>query len=301
MRTYHRLVCRPNLNGYDLYDTIGRGGFGAVLKARCKMTDKVMAVKVFDKTNVKSIRSAYNEMNVLDRITHLQHVISAEAHIETEDRVFLTMEHCMGGDLFAYAEKHGGFTERQLADIATTTLRTLKDVHACGVVVGDLKPSNICLKAPENMKIALGRQIRLIDFGCSQFLDEAEDHRCHAIKGTPNYLAPEVLNRSFGPKLDVWSLGVTLFWLYTRRLPNFETLTPHTVDVSFGIPHILDVMAHRPVTYVGELWRYASPELIDFLSHCIMIDEDERMSTDEALEHPWITKDPARHLSLLKQ
>jgi len=86
--------------------------------------------------------------------------------------------------------------------------QAINHCHAQGVIHRDIKPENIML--------AKSGAIRLIDFGLSKTADKK---KLSTVAGTPYYMAPEVLDGDYGPKADIWSLGVLLYVLVSGYLP----------------------------------------------------------------------------------
>jgi len=90
----------------------------------------------------------------------------------------------------------------------------LSYLHSNDIVHRDIKPENIIFLDSKNYDT-----IKVIDFGCAEIVDHRNHEKLQDWFGSPYYIAPEVLNKSYGVKCDVWSAGVIFFKLLTGRLP----------------------------------------------------------------------------------
>ncbi|MCP4231827.1 MAG: serine/threonine protein kinase, partial [bacterium] len=134
------------------------------------------------------------------------------------NRLVLITEDIGGQDLKILL-RNRTFTLRQLLEIAAETVRILGGLHAASLIHGDIKPSNIVFNPQTN-------QLQIIDFGSSRTLSgavSAGDIQVPA--GTLPYMSPEQtgrMNRPVDWRTDFYSLGATLYELFTGKLP-FET------------------------------------------------------------------------------
>jgi hypothetical protein len=110
---------------------------------------------------------------------------------------------CAGGELFFHLGREGRFSEDRTRFYAAQITEALAFLHAHGIVYRDLKPENVLLDHRGN--------VRLTDFGLSKENVHDVSSGAHSFCGTPEYLAPEVLNRSgHGRAVDWWSLGALM-------------------------------------------------------------------------------------------
>ncbi|XP_011042709.1 PREDICTED: serine/threonine-protein kinase ATG1-like [Populus euphratica] len=131
----------------------------------------------------------------------------------TEERIFLVLEYCEGGDLAFYIQRHGKVTEavarhfiRQLA----VGLQVLQEKH---LIHRDLKPQNLLLSSND-----LTPQLKIGDFGFARSL--ASPDLADTLCGSPLYMAPEIIqNKKYDAKADLWSVGAILFQLVTGKPP----------------------------------------------------------------------------------
>ncbi|KAG6748286.1 hypothetical protein POTOM_048203 [Populus tomentosa] len=206
---------QPRLVGdYILGSRIGWGSFAVVWRSIHRFSGLQVAVKEIDKKllSPKVSENLLKEISILSTINH-PNIIRFFESIETEDRIFLVLEYCEGGDLAVYIQRHGKVTEavarhfmRQLAD----GLQVLQEKH---LIHRDLKPQNLLLSSND-----LTPQLKIGDFGFARSL--ASSDLADTLCGSPLYMAPEIIqNKKYDAKADLWSVGAILFQLVTGKPP----------------------------------------------------------------------------------
>ena len=123
-------------------------------------------------------------------------------------------------------------------------------------------------------------KIKIIDFGTSQTYTVGGKKKMEERYGTPYYIAPDVLNKSYNEKCDVWSLGVILYILLVGY-PPFNGSEDKK---------IIDAVKKGVYTLDEPEWDDVSGEAIDLVKKCLTYDPEKRASASEALEHPWFKK-----------
>jgi serine/threonine-protein kinase len=245
--------------GYEILETLGRGGMGVVYKARQAGLNRLVALKM--------ILSGYeDEPGALARfqseaqaVAQLQHpnIVQIYDVGEHEGRPFFSLEYVDGGTLAQFL-RHTLPPARQSAQMVETLSRAVHVAHQRGIVHRDLKPANILLqnanggsqneKPPVicNLQAAVPK---ITDFGLAKILirpssPEASLTQSGAILGTPNYMAPEQaagLTRRITPASDVYSLGAIFYEMLTGRAPfagNAAMDTIHRVIYEDPVPPI---------------------------------------------------------------
>lgn len=147
----------------------------------------------------------------------------------------------------------------------------------------DLKPENLLLESSvsaENLGGKKAMKIKIIDFGTSQEFDSAKSKKMEERYGTPYYIAPDVLNKSYTEKCDIWSLGVILYILLVGY-PPFN---------GSDDKKIIDAVKKGKYTLDEPEWDDVSEEAVDLVRKCLTYDADKRISAGEALEHAWFKK-----------
>jgi calcium-dependent protein kinase len=145
--------------------------------------------------------------------------------------------------------------------------------HKNNIVHRDLKPENVLLEASKDFD-----QIKIIDFGTSlkfdpsKFLDEK--------LGTPYYIAPEVLNKKYNEKCDIWSCGVIMY-IILSGVPPFNGANDQEIMKNVKIGKF---------SFSDPCWTNMSDKAKDLIKKLFTYDINQRPSAEEALQHPWITE-----------
>ena len=211
-----------DLGRYLLEDLIGEGASAVVFRARDKELNRLVAVKILKEVaalNPMMRKRFVREAQVVARISH-PNVVTVH-DVGTKDGIsFLVMEFVEGKSL-SYALETGMLKFRDRVEIVEKVARGIHAAHGEGVVHRDLKPANIILELDGEPKVA--------DFGLAHVREpETRLTMSGATLGTPAYMAPEQVRgdiKSIGPKTDVYSLGVILYEMITKRIA-FPGTTP---------------------------------------------------------------------------
>lgn len=197
---------------------LGGGGMGEVFEAEQRSLGRTVAIKIIQKRHVNDpqIRGRFlREARVVARLRH-PHIATVYGIGRTPDGgLFIAMELIRGASLDVIANSRTISTE-EAARIVCVVGEAVAHAHARGVVHRDLKPSNVLIEED-------GRVV-VVDFGLARY-DEAVGSELSTpsqVLGTPQYLAPEQIDRSLGepgPGVDVYGLGCLLYTLLTSRPP----------------------------------------------------------------------------------
>ncbi|XP_077163510.1 serine/threonine-protein kinase Chk2 isoform X7 [Paroedura picta] len=151
-----------------------------------------------------------------------------------------------------------------------------KYLHEHGIIHRDLKLENVLLSSPEENCL-----IKITDFGQSKILGETS--LMQTLCGTPNYLAPEVLQSvgttGYGRSVDCWSLGVILFMC----LSGYPPFSDQNARLS-----LREQITCGSFFFAEEKWQHVSDEALDLVKKLLTVDVDKRCKIEEALEHPWL-------------
>ena len=220
---------------YEVLGVLGRGAFGVVLRARDRVSDTVVALKLLNNTGVRtpeSMARVRRELQAAWKVTH-PGVVRIYDLIDVGDRLALSMELVDGETLDRHLARVGRLDAEALTALTLDLARALAAAHRAGVTHRDLKPPNIILRA------GTGRAV-ITDFGVSRLPGASEGAgsdggvaaassgesavsltRSGALLGTPLYMAPEQLlgRRDVGPPADMFALGLVLFEAATGSAP----------------------------------------------------------------------------------
>ena len=276
------LVIKPDsplLKSYEVNFEIGSGAYSKVYQVRQKSTGELRACKYISKENFKkeSLIQFENECKILEQSDHPNIVKIFEIFI-TEKSYYLIMEHCNGGSLSNKIQQRINheepFDENIISEIIRQISSAIKYIHDRGICHRDLKPDNICFT---NMGSMENNTAKLIDFGLGKMMSKNE--KSDSIVGSPLYVAPEVLNKNYTKKCDIWSLGVIIF-LLVGGYPPF--LGNNNAETNMKI-------LKMKYEFKDSGFKNASEEVKDLIRHCL-VKEDERYTIEQVLEHKWINK-----------
>lgn len=261
---------------YNIKGVMGRGHFGAVKQAdsRDPHDTNGYAIKSILKSKIECrIDLLERELELLMTVDH-PNIIKFYEVFEDPQYIHLVMELCTGGELFDQLLSKGRYTEAEAAKIMHSLLHAVAHLHSLDIAHRDLKPENIMLSTRDE-----NSDIKIIDFGLAKKFLETGDPK-HTIIGSSYYVAPEVLQHSYGLSCDIWSCGVILYMLLSGKPPfdgNSET------DVFKSI-------LNTKYSVEGPEWVRISDEGKEFVSLLLNPDSKVRISAQDALEHVWLSK-----------
>lgn len=222
----------PNL---EIIALLGKGGMGAVYKAKQPSLDRTVALKILppevgrDPTFTERFS---REARALAKLNHAN-IISVHDFGQTEDLYYLVMEYVDGLNL-RRALLSGALSPKEAISIVPQICDALQYAHEKGVVHRDIKPENILLDARGHVKIA--------DFGLAKLMGHGPDRAnltaTGQVMGTPHYMAPEQIEHPLevDHRADIYSLGVVFYEMLTHELPMGKFPPPSRkvqVDIRF--------------------------------------------------------------------
>jgi serine/threonine-protein kinase len=225
----------PQIVGYEVETLLGRGGMGAVYKARHLRLKRSVALKTLIAGAYAGRPERARFQREAEAVASLRHtnIVSVYDVGDHEGLPYYTMEFVEGGSL-AQALEGTPQPSRQAAALVATLAEAMQVAHQAGIVHRDLKPANILLTADRTPKVA--------DFGLARHFDaEPTLTVTGALVGTPSYMAPEqAIGKAgtIGPAADIYALGAILYEMLTGR-PPFRAETASETE--------RQVIAHDPV------------------------------------------------------
>ncbi|KAL0088679.1 kinase-like domain-containing protein [Phycomyces blakesleeanus] len=209
------------ISDFQFIRVLGKGCMGKVLLSRSHRSHKLYALKAISKEWVitqREIEHTRTERDILTRIAHINHPFLIRLHhsFQSHHQLFLVLDYHVGGDLATQLAFWGRFTPDRCLLYTAEILLGLQELHRQGILYRDLKPENVLVGADGHLV--------LTDFGLSkQFksdLSEMEHQRTRTFCGTPEYLAPEILQaQAYSYHVDFWSLGTILYEMLTGTTP----------------------------------------------------------------------------------
>ncbi|XP_040001335.1 maternal embryonic leucine zipper kinase [Xiphias gladius] len=256
---------------YEVYETIGSGGFAKVKLGRHILTGEKVAIKIMNKKDLgDDLPRVKVEIEAMKNLSH-QHVCRLYQVVETSTQIFMVLEYCPGGELFDYIIAKDRLSEEETRVFFRQIVSALAYVHSQGYAHRDLKPENLLIDEDHNLK--------LIDFGLCAKPKGGLGYELMTCCGSPAYAAPELIQGKayIGSEADVWSMGVLLFALLCGYLPFDDDNC---------------MVLYRKITrgkYDNPRWL--SPGSVLLLNQMMQVDPKRRLSVRQLLDHPWVMKD----------
>ncbi|CAM0145050.1 unnamed protein product [Urochloa decumbens] len=245
------LKVKRRVGKYELGRTIGEGTFAKVRIAKNMETGEHVAIKIIDKAKVqkhKLVEQIRREICTMKLIQH-PNVVRLYEVMGSKTRIYIILEFIMGGELHDIVATSGRLKEDEARRYFQQLINAVDYCHSRGVYHRDLKLENLLLDINGNLKIS--------DFGLSAISDQVKnDGLLHTTCGTPNYVAPEVIDDKGydGALADLWSCGVILFVLLAGYLPfeddNIASLYKKISEAQFTCPSWLSAGAKRLITKI---------------------------------------------------
>ena len=256
---------------YKFGETLGEGSFGTVRRAVHKQTGQERAIKIFKKRQ-QDERKLLLEVNILSKLTH-PNIMEIYEFYEDKANFYIVSELCKGGELFDKITEKGCFKEAEACPIMLQIVSAICYSHSNRIVHRDIKPENIMLEKTNNDNLL----IKLIDWGGARYF--SKNKKMSTIKGTPYYIAPEVLKEVYDEKCDIWSIGV-IFYVLLCGYPPFNG----DKDIE-----IMQNVQRGQFFFPEEEWDVISPEAKDLIRKMLTYDPAKRISAKDILLHPWFS------------
>ncbi|KAJ3309159.1 camp-dependent protein kinase catalytic subunit [Boothiomyces sp. JEL0838] len=219
-RKYQPKTINYRLEDYNIIRKIGSGGFAQVYLVKLKVASGgYYALKAITKKSIKELDLRTQLVN--ERAVHLpirhNFVVELVQIFQTPAHVFFVLEYAACGDLFKALHQVKKFSENDARFYVCELCTVLDYLHSNHIVYRDIKPENILLDANGHIKVA--------DFGLAKRLERKTNSLC----GTPDYVAPEILQEQFYTyQPDWWGVGVLAFELMVGKTPFYATSIQNT-------------------------------------------------------------------------
>jgi len=268
---------------YKVGKHLGTGGFANVYKVESLDSHREYACKVINKCRLKRREhqiKLVSEIKLHRTLSH-HHICKFFHHFDDDDNVYMLLEICTNKSLMELSNERKILTEPEVRYFMKQIIVAIKYLHNNHIIHRDLKLGNILLDKDLIVK--------LCDFGLAARIKD--DERKTTICGTPNYIAPEILNQNklglgHSYEVDIWSLGVIMFTLLAGY-PPFQTRNLHET--------------YRRIRKMRYQWpesHSVSWMARDLISN-IFTDPSQRLNLSEIESHDFFTKSSIpRHLPL---
>ncbi|XP_052210007.1 mitogen-activated protein kinase kinase kinase YODA isoform X2 [Diospyros lotus] len=250
---------------------LGRGTFGHVYLGFNSESGELCAMKevVLCSDDAKSRESAQQLRQEIALLSHLRHpnIVQYYGSETVDDKLYIYLEYVSGGSIYKLLQDYGPLGEIAIRSYTYQILSGLAYLHVKNTVHRDIKGANILVDPSGCVKLA--------DFGMAKHIS---GQSCPlSFKGSPHWMAPEVIKNSSGCNLavDIWSLGCTILEMATGKPPwsKYEGVAAmFKIGNSKELPEIPD---------------HLSDECKDFVMHCLQRNPKLRPMAVHLLEHPF--------------
>jgi len=267
---------------YTMGKEIGRGGFSIVYDGTSKATGQKVAIKVIDKKKQdgEQLVLLQREIDIMKRLKH-PNIVALFDVFDDPTHISLVLEYVSGGQLYDEIVKRGSFTEADACTVLKQVLSATEYLHENGIAHRDLKPENLLISSDGG-----GLQVKIADFGLSK--DFSGSGTMATCCGSPSYVAPEVLQQGqYNNGCDIWSIGVILYVLLSGFLPFFGETQEE----------LFDKILTGSYSFANKVWDDISPTAKDLVTKMLTINEEDRPTAKQCLEHPWFkAQNPRKQL-----
>ncbi len=212
-------------NRYEIVEKIGTGGMATVYKAKCRVLNRYVAIKVLKdslKFDTEVVKKFNTESRAAARLSH-PNIVQVYDVGESDGLDYIVMELVDGITLKEYIQKKGRLSYEEACDYAAQIGRALDCAHANNIVHRDIKPHNVIMSKDGNLKVA--------DFGIAQAASSETMVAGSSGMGSVHYISPEQARGGFtNERSDIYSLGVVLYEMLTGEVP-FDGANPVAIAI----------------------------------------------------------------------
>ncbi|CCM02920.1 uncharacterized protein FIBRA_05034 [Fibroporia radiculosa] len=262
------------LTDFEVKGTLGTGTFGRVLLVRPRNplapnTQNCFALKILRKSEIVRLRQVEHvnaERYILSRVCH-PFVVDLYATFQDSLNIYMLLSYVPGGELFTHLRRARRFTPDVTRFYLATIILALKYLHSFNIIYRDLKPENLLLDSRG--------YLRLTDFGFAKIVDD----RTWTLCGTPEYLAPEIIQSDgHGKAADWWACGILCYEMVVGYPPFFD-------ETAYGI---YEKILKGKIRWPSEI----DPLTKDIIQAFLHPDRSKRLGNliggpQDVLEHPW--------------
>ncbi|XP_070841785.1 serine/threonine-protein kinase 17A [Chaetodon trifascialis] len=269
---------------------LGRGKFAVVRKCVEKCTGHEYAAKFMRKRRKgQDCRmDIIHEIAVLELATASTRVVNLHQVYEMTSEMVLVLEFAAGGEIFNQCvsdREDEAFSEEDVKRLMRQILEGVSFLHQNNIVHLDLKPQNILLTSSS----PLG-DIKIVDFGLSRMVNSHQELR--EIMGTPEYVAPEILNyEPISTATDMWSIGVLAYVMLTGISPFLGEDKQET---------FLNI-SQLNVSYSEEELQQLDQAALSFIQTLLRKQPQDRATAEQCLKHPWLQSSEPQEIQTVEE
>ncbi|XP_078488236.1 uncharacterized protein LOC100185876 isoform X2 [Ciona intestinalis] len=265
---------------FDDLREIGHGSFGAVYYARNVNTNEAVAVKKMSYGGKQSLEKWQDIIKEVRFLTQIQHpnIVDYKGCYLKEHTAWLAMEYCIGSASDLVEVHKTSLEEAEISGIIHEAMQGLHYLHVHNKIHRDVKAGNILLTDQGHVKLA--------DFGSASIASPA-----NSFVGTPYWMAPEVIlamdEGQYDGKADIWSMGITSVELAERKPPLFNM---NAMSALYHIAQNDPPVLNDPEDEESRPRRSWSQDFRNFVALLLQKVPDDRPTSNEVLQHPFMTK-----------
>ncbi|XP_036790059.1 calcium/calmodulin-dependent protein kinase type II delta 2 chain isoform X2 [Oncorhynchus mykiss] len=267
-------ICTRFTDEFQLFEELGKGAFSVVKRCLRISSGQEFAAKIINtkKLSARDHQKLEREARICRLLKH-PNIVRLHDSISEEGFHYLLFDLVTGGELFEDIVAREYYSEADASHCIQQIVESVHHCHVNGIVHRDLKPENLLLAS--KLK---GAAVKLADFGLAIEV-QGDQQAWFGFAGTPGYLSPEVLRKDpYGKPVDMWACGVILYILLV------------------GYPPFWDEDQHRlyqqikagAYDFPSPEWDTVTPDAKDLINKMLTINPAKRITTAEALKHPWI-------------
>jgi serine/threonine protein kinase len=270
---------KVKIRHYKVGNLIGQGSYGKVYEALDEEKGQLIAVKVIDKKRLNSLNNNSqssisqfeSEIEILSKLNH-KNIVKYYGSNQSKNHLKIFFEYCEGGSIAKMLINYKSFPENIIRKYTKEMLEGLEYLHAHSIIHRDIKGANILVDRDGICKLS--------DFGGAKIIkEEMELSRNYSMKGTPNWMAPEIIKSGGATRFsDIWSIGCTIIEMFTGEPPYRDKSNPIS---------ILNCIAKN--NEPPQIPEDMSDQLKDFVEKCLIIEPEKRYNVYQLKKHPFIS------------
>ncbi|KAA0707548.1 CaM kinase-like vesicle-associated protein 1G5z [Triplophysa tibetana] len=268
---------------YDLGQIVKSEEFCEIFRAKDKNTLKMYTCKKFLKKDGRKVRkAAKNEILILKMVKHVNILQLVDVY-ETRKEYYLFLELATGREVFDWILDQGYYSEKDTSNVIRQVMEAVAYLHSLKIVHRNLKLENLVYyNRLKHSKIVIS------DFHLAKLENGLIKEPC----GTPEYLAPEVVGRQrYGRPVDCWALGVIMYILLSGNPPFYDEMDED--DYENHDKNLFRKILAGDYEFDSPYWDDISESAKNLVSRLMEVNQDQRLSAQEAINHEWISGNAA--------